>query len=99
MQHAAVATSSQGTACNAQAAESPSVTRLLCPCSCDQQPGFRTSLQLRRGKWDDRSAVYKIWDLMRCADGIHELFHEIKILTHLQSLQVMILSICSTGLR
>ena len=65
--------------------------RLLSPCSCRQESGFCTSLQIRRGKWGDKSAVYKIWDLTRDADGIHELFHKVSMLRQLQALQVVML--------
>ena len=72
--------------------------RLMSICPCNQKSGFSATLQVRRGKWGERPAVYKIWDLTRDAGGIHELFHEISILTHLQALQVMLFSYYWTGL-
>ena len=99
MQHAAVATSCQGTACNALVAESLTVVRLLSPCCCRQQPGFFTLLQVRRGQWGDMSAVYKLWDLTRDANGIQELFHKVSMLRQLQALQVVAILFCLAGLR
>ena len=82
---------------HAQVIDVSFVMRLLSLCPYDHWTGFSAMLQIRRGKWGGKSAVYKIWDLTRDVTGIHELFHEISILTQLQALQVRSLSFCGIG--
>lgn len=94
LQYAAVDAKRCSTACSARVPNESLVMRLMSICPCNQQSGFSATLQIRRGKWGDKPAVYKIWDLTRDADGIHELFHEISMLAHLQALQVMLFSYC-----